>query len=204
MHRRTFLTGVTAGVAAGAASLTAAAHRSRRRPPPTSAGLAAPMYRPLPVGAIRPAGWLHRQLQIQADGLTGHLDEFWPDVAQEPVVRRDGRGLGTCALLARRRHPARLATRAHRDAAAHHPVRGSHRHAPARRRLVRAVPDRCRGEALRHVGHPARQQGAGAVPRRDRRRARARRRGEEPAGDGRRDSTGRPSTTGAASAGSRG
>ncbi len=38
--------------------------------------------RPLPLGAIRPTGWLLRQLQIQRDGLSGHLDEFWPDVAQ--------------------------------------------------------------------------------------------------------------------------
>ena len=34
----------------------------------------------LPVGAIRPVGWLKRQLQIQADGLGGHLDEIWPDL----------------------------------------------------------------------------------------------------------------------------
>ncbi len=34
----------------------------------------------LPVGEIKPAGWLQRQLRIQADGLSGHLDEFWPDV----------------------------------------------------------------------------------------------------------------------------
>jgi len=34
----------------------------------------------LPVGAVRPRGWLLDQLQIQANGLTGHLDEFWPDV----------------------------------------------------------------------------------------------------------------------------
>ncbi len=35
---------------------------------------------PLTLGAIRPGGWLQRQLRIQADGLSGHLDEFWPDV----------------------------------------------------------------------------------------------------------------------------
>lgn len=36
---------------------------------------------PLPPGHIRPAGWLLSQLQIQAEGLTGRLDEFWPDIA---------------------------------------------------------------------------------------------------------------------------
>ncbi len=45
-------------------------------------GLAAPAFQPLPIGAIRPAGWLQRQLRLQADGLSGHLDEFWPDVGQ--------------------------------------------------------------------------------------------------------------------------
>jgi len=39
-------------------------------------------FTPLPIGAIRPSGWLGRQLRIQADGLSGHLDEFWPDVGQ--------------------------------------------------------------------------------------------------------------------------
>jgi len=37
---------------------------------------------PLPVGAIQPRGWLFRQLRIQADGLTGHLEEFWPDIKE--------------------------------------------------------------------------------------------------------------------------
>lgn len=35
---------------------------------------------PLGAGTIRPRGWLKRQLRIQADGLSGHLHEFWPDV----------------------------------------------------------------------------------------------------------------------------
>ncbi len=42
--------------------------------------LHSPHLTPLPLGNIRPLGWLERQLRIQLDGLSGHLDEFWPDV----------------------------------------------------------------------------------------------------------------------------
>src|SRR5262245_36309834 len=40
-------------------------------------------FTPLPLGAVRPLGWLRDQLRIQADGLTGHLEEFWPDLGPD-------------------------------------------------------------------------------------------------------------------------
>ena len=40
-------------------------------------------FQALPLGAIKPRGWLLNQLKVQANGLTGHLDEFWPDVGPD-------------------------------------------------------------------------------------------------------------------------
>lgn len=77
MDRREFLAGLAAGVAAGSATSDA---RQAGTAAPPAPGLAPLAFVPLPLGAIRPTGWLLRQLRTMADGLTGHLDEFWPDV----------------------------------------------------------------------------------------------------------------------------
>lgn len=37
----------------------------------------------LPLGAIRSRGWLHDQLRLQADGITGQLQKIWPDVGPD-------------------------------------------------------------------------------------------------------------------------
>jgi hypothetical protein len=45
------------------------------RPP-----LAENAYIQLPLGAVQPQGWLHEQLRLSAEGMTGQLDEIWRDV----------------------------------------------------------------------------------------------------------------------------
>jgi hypothetical protein len=40
----------------------------------------------LPLGQLKPAGWLHDQLKLQAAGLSGHLDEFWPDIKKSAWI----------------------------------------------------------------------------------------------------------------------
>ncbi len=40
-------------------------------------------FYPLPLGSVKPEGWLRNQLQIQADGLSGHLEEFWADLGPQ-------------------------------------------------------------------------------------------------------------------------
>ena len=43
----------------------------------------APVYKPLPLGAVKPKGWLLHQLQIMRDGTTGHLDEVYAKVKND-------------------------------------------------------------------------------------------------------------------------
>ena len=84
LDRRRFLRGLAATTASAVtlpnAGLACTPVAGDSKAP--ESGLAELVFRPLPLGAIQPQGWLKRQLRIQADGLTGHLDEFWPDVAQ--------------------------------------------------------------------------------------------------------------------------
>jgi hypothetical protein len=52
----------------------------QEEPNAPESALRASVFEPLPLGSIRPAGWLKDQLRIQAEGLSGHLDEIWPDI----------------------------------------------------------------------------------------------------------------------------
>jgi hypothetical protein len=47
-------------------------------------------YISLPLGYVKPEGWLRRQLEIQAEGLTGHIDDFWPDLVKSSWRGGDG------------------------------------------------------------------------------------------------------------------
>ena len=41
---------------------------------------------------IKPAGWLRRQLEIQAKGLSGNLDKIWPDIKNSAWIGGDKEG----------------------------------------------------------------------------------------------------------------
>ena len=41
---------------------------------------------------IRPQGWFRQQLEIQAKGLSGNLDKFWPDIKDSAWIGGDREG----------------------------------------------------------------------------------------------------------------
>ena len=49
-------------------------------------------YRALTAQQIKPEGWLLRQLEIQAEGLSGHLDLVWPDIRESKWIGGDKEG----------------------------------------------------------------------------------------------------------------
>eukprot|EP00873_Tetraselmis_striata_P001277 jgi/Tetstr1/421541/TSEL_012488.t1 len=49
-------------------------------------------FEPLPVGSVTPSGWLLQQLKLQAEGLSGHLAQFWPDVMDSVWIGGGGDG----------------------------------------------------------------------------------------------------------------
>ncbi|MDR2375452.1 MAG: glycoside hydrolase family 127 protein [Treponema sp.] len=46
--------------------------------------------RPFTSRELKPAGWIRRQLQIQAGGLSGNLDKVWPDIRDSCWIGGDG------------------------------------------------------------------------------------------------------------------
>ncbi len=49
-------------------------------------------YTPFTTGELKPAGWLKKQLEIQAAGLSGHLDKIWPDIRDSRWIGGDKEG----------------------------------------------------------------------------------------------------------------
>jgi len=49
-------------------------------------------FNALPLGTIKPEGWLKDQLSVQADGYSRRVDEEWPDVARSGWIGGDAEG----------------------------------------------------------------------------------------------------------------
>ena len=49
-------------------------------------------FTPFTTDEIKPAGWLKKQLEIQAEGLSGNLDKIWPDIKDSRWIGGDREG----------------------------------------------------------------------------------------------------------------
>ncbi len=63
-----------------AAATIASSAMAQSQYPTNKPPMTAEAYEFLPLGAIKPAGWLKEQLKIQAAGQSGNLPSFWPDL----------------------------------------------------------------------------------------------------------------------------
>ena len=67
-------------------TVTAVAAHSCRTSGTPHAALLPPAFPKLPASAVTPTGWLARQLRVQMEGLAGHLQLFWEDVADSEFI----------------------------------------------------------------------------------------------------------------------
>ena len=149
-------------------------HGRRRRGPARSTRQGDPALQddrvsaPSP-GTIKPAGWLREQLKIQAAGLSGHLDEFWPDIKNSAWIGGKAEGWERVPYWLDGMVPLAYLLDDPVAPGQGQAIRRLHPRSPAGRRLAR--PDRRHGrtQALRRLAALPPVQGPDPVPGGDRR-----------------------------------
>ena len=132
--------------------------------PTNQAPLVAQPYTELPLGAIKPHGWLRKMLELQRDGLTGHLDSMYSLVIgpHQWLAGRQRRRVGARPLLARRPNSAGLPARRRGAEGKNDALDRVEPRKPATRRLLRPHPPR--GGLHPHPPGPSRNPAATGGP----------------------------------------